>query len=65
MDRCTGNVINYNYQQENNVAVLQYHGVVTEVLNKANFNEISLTYTTRELVEQSYVGGKDFIQKNY
>lgn len=59
-----GNVINYNYQQENNVAVLtsiSWGG--NEVLNKANFNEISLTYTTRELVEQSYVGGKDFIQK--
>lgn len=59
-----GNVINYNYQQENNVSVLSsisWGG--NEFLNKANFNEISLTYTTRELAELSFVGGKDFIQK--
>lgn len=58
-----GNVINYNYQQERNVAVLSsisWGG--NETLNKANFNEISLTYTTRDLIEQSYVSGKDFIQ---
>ncbi|MBT2620095.1 RHS repeat-associated core domain-containing protein [Chryseobacterium sp. ISL-6] len=59
-----GNVINYNYEQESNVTVLSsisWGG--NELLNKPNFNEIILTYATRDLVEQSYVGGKDFTQK--
>lgn len=60
-----GNVINYNYRQENNVselASITWGG--NETLNKEDFNEIQFTYATRDLTEQSYVNGVSFTQKN-
>ncbi len=58
-----GNIINYNYEQVNNVAVIKtisWGG--NETLNKSNFNEISFNYITRDLKEKSFVNGAPFIQ---
>lgn len=60
-----GNAIHYNYSKQSNVALLTsitWGG--NETLNKADFNEILLTYISRDLTEQSYVAGVGFTQNN-
>lgn len=58
-----GNYITYNYTQSNNVAVvssIQWGG--NETISNAHFNQIVFNYATRDLKEQSYVNGINFIQ---
>lgn len=58
-----GNTINYNYVQENNVAVIKsisWGG--NENLNKPDFNKITFNYISRDLKEKSYVNGAPFVQ---
>nr|WP_315030830.1 RHS repeat-associated core domain-containing protein [uncultured Chryseobacterium sp.] len=60
-----GNVINYNYRKQNNVAFLTsitWGG--NELLNKNDFNEISFIYDARNLLEQFYVNGLSFVKDN-
>lgn len=59
-----GNVIIYDYEQENNVSFInsiKWGG--NETLNKPNINEISFIYTIRDIREQSFIEDVEFIQK--
>ncbi|MCG2794174.1 MAG: type IV secretion protein Rhs [Weeksellaceae bacterium] len=58
-----GNIINYNYEQANNVAIIKsitWGG--NETLNRPNYNEILFTYSSRDLSELSHVYGASFLQ---
>lgn len=58
-----GNYISYNYTQANNVAAIssiQWGG--NETLGKAHFNTITFNYVTRDLKENSYLNGLQFVQ---
>lgn len=60
-----GNYISYSYTQNYNVAYIssiEWGG--NEVLSLPHFNRIDFTYTSRGLIEDSYVGGLRFLQNN-
>ncbi len=60
-----GNYISYSYSQNYNVAYIssiEWGG--NEILDRPHFNRIDFTYTSRGLIEDSYVGGLRFLQNN-
>lgn len=59
-----GNYITYEYLQADNVSRISRIGWGgNETLNKPHINEIRFAYTSREIQENAYLGGQEYIQR--
>lgn len=59
-----GNYITYEYLQADNVSrISRIDWGGNETLNKPHINEIRFAYTSREIQENAYLGGQEYIQR--